>query len=272
MSYLNGTTVLVTGAAGSIGSEIVAQLLKFTTARVIAFDSSEHGLYQLLRKWRPRDARLIGVLGSVTCTREIEQVFERLSPAFIFHAAAYKHVSLCEANPRAAHRVNVDGTTMVMHYAEHWGAQRVVLVSTDKAVEPRCYMGKTKREAERITKRYGQTVVRLGNVYGSSGSVIPLWREQIANGEPVTITDPLATRYMIGVDFAAKVILAAGEKAPGTYVAKLGEPIQLMDLAKQMGATRSEVIGLQPNEKMHEILTTGKLVETSTKGLYGEVL
>lgn len=252
MSYYKDKTILVTGAGGSIGSELCVQLAAQNPKNLILFDSSELALYNIDRK-----VKGVPVLGDVSDSGEVNNLFSRFAPIdVIFHAAAYKHVTLCEKNAVSAARVNVYGTQLLTRTAKVYGVPKLILVSTDKAVNPTCVMGATKKAAEDIVKDYNYTTVRLGNVWGSSGSVVPLWKEQIAAGSPVTITHPEATRYFISVFDAAKTILIAGHRGVGgdTFVANMGDPVNMVDVARRLGATEFTYIGLRPGEKLHEEL------------------
>jgi UDP-N-acetylglucosamine 4,6-dehydratase len=256
MSFLKDKVVLVTGAGGSIGSEICRQILRdHAVLQLVMLDNSELALYNIDREMSMYNDIIVPVLADVSDAYDMGRAFRR-APDFVFHAAAYKHVRICEENPGPAWRVNVQGTINVLSLAKEIRA-RVVLVSTDKAVRPTSVMGETKQRAEAHTRRYDQTVIRLGNVRGSSGSVLPLWKEQIAKGEPVTITDPNATRYFISAQQAAAYIIEVAELPPDTYVPDMGKPVRLGTLACLHGATNFKVIGLRPGEKLHEDLFVG---------------
>lgn len=261
MSHLSGKTVLVTGAGGSIGSELCRQILRQSPSKLILFDNSELALYNIDRELDALvyGTKLMPILGDITDGGDLDAAFGD-SIDVVFHAAAYKHVTLCEKNPTAAYRVNVDGTRLLVAIAKAWEVPTFVLVSTDKAVRPMCVMGKTKKLAEDSVREAGYTVVRLGNVMGSSGSVLPLWKEQIAAGKPVTITHPDATRYFISSIEAAEHIINAAAFEPGTYVPSMGAPVSLQALARQLGAREFDYIGLRPGEKMHEELFEGAWV------------
>lgn len=251
--FLKDKVVLVTGAGGSIGSELCRQIMRQEPRQLILFDNSELGLFNIERELAA--ANVVAALGDVALGDDVDHWMPGVD--VVFHAAAYKHVTLCENNPVAARRVNVYGTRMVVMYAAGYGIRTLVLVSTDKAVRPTCVMGRTKQRAEKIVRDANYTVVRLGNVRGSSGSVLPLWKEQIAKGEAVTITDPGATRYFISAIIAADSIIAAAAFGPGTFVPEMGAPVRLGVLACLHGAMNFKVIGLRPGEKKHEELFTG---------------
>src|SRR6185312_7731013 len=184
MSFLTGRTVLVTGAGGSIGSEICSNILLRGKAdhvkKLLAFDNSELNLYNLQQALGGPD--LVPVLGDVANETDVNSVFYQHRPDIVFHAAAYKHVALCQKNSAAAWRVNGYGTRYLCQVAKEYGVRKLLLISTDKAVRPTCVMGETKWWAENVTRWNGYSVIRLGNVYGSSGSVVPLWKKQMARG------------------------------------------------------------------------------------------
>lgn len=269
MSFFKDKVILVTGAGGSIGSELCRQLAVHDPKTLILFDSSELALYNIER--RLRAPNVVAVLGDVTETQDVNAVFSRYDLVdIVFHTAAYKHVTLCERNPVAAARVNIYGTRVLVNKAAAHGVPRLVLISTDKAVRPTCVMGWTKQQAEDIVRQANYTTVRLGNVYGSSGSVVPLWKEQIAAGEPVTITHPNATRYFIFAADAAYWILKAAEMAQGgeVLVPEMGLPRKLVDVARELGAREFKYIGLRPGEKLREELYVGKEKSTYNPFLF----
>jgi UDP-N-acetylglucosamine 4,6-dehydratase len=268
MSFFKDKTILVTGAGGSIGS-VLCDRLSHLCETLVALDNSELALYNLRKQLGDL---LVPVLADVSDHNDVARLFHKYEFDYIFHAAAYKHVTICEENPGPAWRVNVGGTINLL--TQTFGSKaRVILVSTDKAVRPTCVMGKTKQAAEYHTTRSGQTVVRLGNVWGSSGSVVPLWKEQIAKGEPVTITHPDATRWFITPGQAADRILLAAERAVGgeTFVPWMGVPENIGDVARKLGAREFKYIGLQPGEKMMEELYVGRCETTDHPHLYKDV-
>lgn len=255
MSFFKDKVILVTGAGGSVGSELCRQLMRDNDLKtLILFDSSELALYNI-----EREVGGVPVLGDVSNVHEISSVFEQYDIDIVFHTAAYKHVTLCEKNRAAAIRVNVLGTELLVSTAALYGVPRLLLISTDKAVRPTCTMGDTKRLAEQIVRRANYTTVRLGNVYGSSGSVVPLWKEQIYKGLSVTITHPDATRYFIFPMNAARYILDAAEMAVGgeTFVPDMGKPLNITNVARGLGAIDFKYTGLRPGEKLHEELFVG---------------
>jgi FlaA1/EpsC-like NDP-sugar epimerase len=272
---LSGKVVLVTGAAGSIGSELVRQIALHHPRRLVLFDQAETPLYylelDLLRGEPPFE--VVTVVGSVTDLDTVERVVRTCEPDVVFHAAAYKHVPLMETNPREAVRTNVLGTYLIADAAARGGARAFVLVSTDKAARPVSVMGATKHMAERVVLHLQDRhplcafgAVRFGNVLGSAGSVIPIFRRQLERGEPLTVTDENATRYFMTIPEAVQLILQASlleDLRGGVAMLDMGEPVRIVDLARDLlrlsGQTyrpgRNVVItGLRPGEKLHEEL------------------
>jgi FlaA1/EpsC-like NDP-sugar epimerase len=263
----------VTGACGSIGSELCRQIAGYSPRRLVAFDSNESGLYDLeieLRAAFP-DADLATVVGDVTRRESIRAVMLDQRPEVLFHVAAYKHVPLMERFPQEAVRVNVLGTWTVLEEARLAGLSRFVFVSTDKAVNPSSVMGATKRLAERLVASPAaegtiRTAVRFGNVLGSRGSVVPTFTKQIDMGGPVTVTDPRMTRYFMDVSEAASLIIqAAGFTTGGeVFMLDMGQSIRIDDLARKMIRMRGlrpdvdieiRYTGMRAGEKLHEELT-----------------
>ena len=268
---LDGRTVLVTGAGGSIGAELCRQIARFAPARLVLFELSEFALYSIEQEFRDRHPSLqvTPVIGDAKNESRVEAVFAQYRPDVVFHAAAYKHVPLMETdNAFEAVRNNVLSTITVARAAQRHGARKFVLVSTDKAVNPTNVMGASKRLAElacQALQSRGNTelvVVRFGNVLGSTGSVVPRFREQIARGGPVTVTHPEIQRYFMSIPEAAQLVLQAGEMGKGgeIYVLDMGEPVLIADLARQMirlsgfseSDIRIEYTGLRPGEKLYE--------------------
>jgi len=274
-SYLAGETVLVTGAGGSIGSELCRQIARLGAARLILVDQAEPALFEIERELvdERHFPASIPVLGDVKNQAKMRQVFERYEPKVVFHAAAYKHVPLMEANPLESVRNNVLATKTIADVAVEFGAERFVLVSTDKALNPRAVYGQCKTLCEWIVEAFGHrddvrtrfVAVRFGNVLGSSGSVVSIFRKQIERGGPVTVTHPDMTRYfMTTPEAVALIVQSGGIGGRGEiFVLDMGEPVQIVDLAHNMIRLSGkeperdiavEFIGVRPGEKMHEEL------------------
>jgi FlaA1/EpsC-like NDP-sugar epimerase len=279
--YLRDKVVLVTGAGGSIGSELCRQIVRFEPKLLVLFDAGEENLYSIeMEMLHQRGfARYVTVLGQVQDAPLVDAVFKTHSPQVVFHAAAYKHVPMLECNPWQAVTNNVVGSRTVMDAAARHKAERFVLVSTDKAVRPTNVMGASKRVAELIMRGYqgGATrfmAVRFGNVLGSSGSVIPLFRSQIERGGPITVTHQDVTRYFMTIPEAAQLIVQAGALGQGgeIFILKMGQPVRIADLARDLiilsGKDPAEIAikftGLRPGEKLYEeLITEGEgIVET----------
>jgi len=272
---IGGKTVLITGAGGSIGSELCRQLKRFSPARLVLVEASEFALYnieQWFRVHRP-EVQIVPLAGDVKDTARLEEIFSTWKPHLVFHAAAYKHVPLMEVgNAWQAVRNNVLGTLQVAVQAQRHGVERFVLISTDKAVNPTNVMGATKRLAEMVCEalhcsgggRTQMEMVRFGNVLGSTGSVIPKFAEQIARGGPVTVTHPEINRYFMSIPEAAQLVLQAASMGHGgeVFVLDMGEPVKIVDLARNMirlsgygeDEIRIEFTGLRPGEKLYEEL------------------
>jgi FlaA1/EpsC-like NDP-sugar epimerase len=274
-SYLENETVLVTGAGGSIGSELCRQIARLGPQRLILVDQGETALFEIERELVDERgfAPSIPVLADVKSRTKMRQVFDRYRPSIVFHAAAYKHVPLMEANPLESVRNNALGTRILAEIAVEFGAERFLLVSTDKAVNPKTVMGQSKALCEWIVEAYGArediatrfVAVRFGNVLGSSGSVIPIFRRQIANGGPVTVTHPEMTRYFMTIPEAASLVIQAGGIGGrgDVFVLDMGDPVRILDLAKQMVRLSGKepdrdiavaIVGTRPGEKLHEEL------------------
>jgi FlaA1/EpsC-like NDP-sugar epimerase len=280
-SLIADRSVLVTGAAGSIGSELCRQVAAQGPQRLVLFDRHENGMFLLERELRDRfpAVEIAPVLGDILLKDQLDAAFAAHRPGLVFHAAAYKHVPLAELNVLQAIRNNVFGTLNAAQAAAH-GASEFVLVSTDKAVRPSSVMGVTKRAAEQVITSLAPgpcrfLAVRFGNVLGSSGSVVPLFREQIARGGPVTVTHPEVTRYFMTIPEACQLILEASSagEAGATYLLEMGSPVRIADLARQMirlsGFEPDEdiavvFIGLRPGEKLEEeLIDEGERVTTT---------
>jgi FlaA1/EpsC-like NDP-sugar epimerase len=273
---ISGKVILVTGAAGSIGSEIVRQLIAYFPAKLVLVDQAESALYDLeyeLAGKVPTNVQLIVNVADVSDTRRVSKIFNNHQPDIIFHAAAYKHVPLMENNPYEAIKTNVIGTRILAELASEVGVEKFVMVSTDKAVNPTNVMGATKRLAEMYTQSMNQLegvktkfiATRFGNVLGSNGSVIPLFKKQIERGGPVTVTHPEITRYFMTIPEACELVLEAATMGQGgeVFVFDMGESVKIIDLAKKMitlsGLRVDKDIeirytGLRPGEKLYEEL------------------
>lgn len=280
--------VLVTGAGGSIGSELCRQILATHPARLVLFENNEFALYMLHHELQQKvnsfysEVELSPVLGDVRDAHRLREVFKAVKPNTVYHAAAYKHVPLVELNPFEGIRNNFLGTRICAQVANEEGVDDFVLISTDKAVRPTNVMGASKRLAELALQALAAepgiktrfSMVRFGNVLGSSGSVVPLFRQQIAKLGPVTITDPEVTRFFMTIPEAAQLVVQAGAMAKGgdVFVLDMGEPIRIVDLAKRMitlagytvkeagqdhGDIEIKVTGLRPGEKLYEELLIG---------------
>ena len=278
--------VLITGAGGSIGSELCREILRQRPRMIVLLEQSEYGLYEIQRELRDTSQReeihvpLVGVLGSVTDPAFLRRTFRSFAVETVYHAAAYKHVDLVERNVIQGLKNNTFGTLYAAEAAQESGVKDFILVSTDKAVRTTSVMGASKRMAEMILQALQDTthdtrfsVVRFGNVLGSSGSVVPLFTEQIDGGGPVTVTDPEVTRYFMTVTEAAQLVLQAASMARGgdVFVLEMGEPVKILDLAHRMirlkgltcrdednphGNIEVQFTGLKPGEKLHEELLT----------------
>jgi FlaA1/EpsC-like NDP-sugar epimerase len=272
---LAGCSVLITGAAGSIGSELARQVALHGPTTLVLLDQAETDLFYLdmeLRDHHP-GLKIVPVVGDVVEAAALERVFEEYRPDRIFHAAAYKHVPMMECNPREAVRNNVIGTWRVAEAAGRHGVEKFVLVSTDKAVRPVSVMGASKRLAELVVlemqEQYPETTfaaVRFGNVLGSAGSVIPIFKMQIAAGKPLTVTHPEATRYFMTIPEAVQLILQASllpEVVGSIAMLEMGEPVRIADLARNLlelsdvrDGSGNHIVytGLRPGERLHEEL------------------
>jgi FlaA1/EpsC-like NDP-sugar epimerase len=276
---ISGKTILVTGAGGSIGSEICRQVCKFNPKKIVLLGHGENSIYQIdmeLRNQYKTDFEIVPVIADVQDRFRIFEVMEEHQPDVVYHAAAHKHVPLMEYNPKEAVKNNVIGTKNVAEAADTFGIGTFVLVSSDKAVNPTNVMGSTKRIAEMVIQNLDKdsktkfVAVRFGNVLGSRGSVIPLFKKQIQAGGPVTVTHPDMTRYFMTIPEASRLVMQAGALARGgeIFVLDMGEPVKIVDLAKNLirlsGYTEDEIgisfAGIRPGEKMFEELLGEKEV------------
>ncbi|WP_101911987.1 polysaccharide biosynthesis protein [Megasphaera vaginalis (ex Bordigoni et al. 2020)] len=274
-AYLENKRVLVTGAGGSIGSEICRQIMRMNPQQLILAGHGENSIYliyQELSKLYGKN-RLIPAIISIRDKEELRRLFEEHRPQVVFHAAAHKHVPLMERQPRAAISNNVYGTRNVAVVAGEYGVEKFVMISTDKAVNPTSVMGATKQVAEKVIRvmnghyKTEYVTVRFGNVLGSRGSVVPLFKKQIAAGGPVTVTHPEMTRYFMTIPEASQLVLEAGAigKGGALFLLDMGEPVKIMDLAKNMIRLSGyeegkdieiKITGLRPGEKLYEELLT----------------
>jgi FlaA1/EpsC-like NDP-sugar epimerase len=272
--YLRGRTVLVTGAGGSIGSELCRQIARVGPKKLVLVENAENALFEIRRQLEEERhfGRVAAVLADCKDATRVRELFGEHEPSVVFHAAAYKHVPLMEENPVEAVRNNAVATRIVAAAAGEARVERFVLVSTDKAVSPATVMGASKALAEWAIEaaqhRFPGTrysAVRFGNVLGSSGSVVPIFRRQIAAGGPVTVTDPKMTRYFMTIPEAVQLIIRSGELSTGgeVFVLEMGDPVKIMDLARNMIRLAGlepdvdiaiDVIGRRPGEKVHEEL------------------
>lgn len=272
---IKGKSILVTGGGGSIGSELCRQIAKFNPSRLIIFDIYENNLYniemELKQNHYDEKFEIVAIVGSVRDKKRLEQVFKKYNPYLVFHAAAHKHVPLMEVSPLEAIKNNVFGTYNVANYADKYSVKRFILISTDKAVNPTNIMGATKRMCEMIIQAFNQksktefAAVRFGNVLGSNGSVLPLFKKQISAGGPVTVTHKEITRFFMTIPEAVSLVLQAMSYAKGgeIFVLDMGEPVKIYDLAvsliKLSGLEPNvdieiKITGLRPGEKLYEEL------------------
>ena len=287
--YLEGKVVLVTGGGGSIGSELCRQIAKFDPQKLIIFDIYENNAYEIQNELKRNYPKLdlITLIGSVRDKARLKKVYTNYNPQVVFHAAAHKHVPLMEDSPSEAIKNNVVGTFNVAKLASEHNVERFVLISTDKAVNPTNVMGATKRMCEMIIQSIDKisktefVAVRFGNVLGSNGSVVPLFKRQIASGGPVTLTHKDITRYFMTIPEAAQLVLQAGAYAEGgeIFVLDMGEPVKIYELAENLiklsgfephKDIKIEVTGLRPGEKLYEELLMNEegLTETRHKKIF----
>lgn len=294
--FINGKVVLVTGGGGSIGSEIARQVLDYNPKKLIIFDIYENTTYELKTsldmKYRAQENKpdYIALIGSVRDEARLDEVFNEYKPNIIFHAAAHKHVPLMEDSPYEAIKNNIKGTYNVAKMADKYKADKMVLISTDKAVRPTNVMGATKRFCEMVVEAWNKksehtkySMVRFGNVLGSNGSVIPLFRRQIEAGGPVTVTSEEITRFFMTIPEACGLVIESGAYAEGgeKFILDMGEPVKIIDLARNMIKLSGlevgkdidiEITGLRPGEKLYEelLLKTSNATKTENDKIFVE--
>lgn len=290
--YLKGKTVLVTGGGGSIGSELCRQIAKFMPEKLIIFDMYENNAYELFNELKNKygdNINIIVIIGTICDKSIVKRVFEAYKPSVVFHAAAHKHVPLLQSVPKEAVKNNVFGTLNVAEAADKYGAERFVLLSTDKAVNPTNVMGATKRITEMIIQQMSKKsrakfmAVRFGNVLGSNGSVIPIFKKQIAEGGPVRVTHKDITRFFMTIPEASRLVLQAGGmgRSGSIFVLNMGEPVKINDLAENLiklsGYKPYEDInivytGLRPGEKLYEELIMDEEKDSMQKTYHKKIL
>lgn len=269
--FISGRSILVTGAGGSIGSEVVRTILKFKPRKVIALDIDETELFNLMNRLPKKEGEVFPVVGDIRDKAKMEQVFKSYRPEIVIHSAAYKHVPIIEEFPEEAVKTNVLGTKNLAELAIKYQTERFINISTDKAINPTSIMGASKRVSEEMLKRFNEMngtrfiSVRFGNVLGSRGSVIPLFEEQIRKGGPITVTHPEMKRYFMAISEAVILVLQAAASGEGgeVFILDMGEPIRIVDLAREMIRLsglepevdiKIEFTGLRPGEKLFEEL------------------
>ncbi len=280
-TMLKDKVVLVTGAGGSIGSELCRQVLRFAPEALLCLEQAENALFDIDRELKALQSpavvngatRILPLVADVCDRKRLEEIFREFRPSVVIHAAAHKHVPMMELNPGEAIKNNILGTSNVATLSSAYGAERFVMVSTDKAVNPTSVMGCTKRVAEKVVRSCQENSstcyvsVRFGNVLGSNGSVIPLFKEQIAKGGPVTVTHPEMTRYFMTIPEASQLVLQAGAIGEGgeIFILDMGEPVRILDLAESLIRLSGfkpyddidiEFVGMRPGEKIYEELST----------------
>ena len=289
MNYVEGKIILVTGGGGSIGSELCRQIASHKPKTLIIFDVYENNAYDIQNELRHTypDLNLITLIGSVRDSKRLEAIFSKYRPDIVYHAAAHKHVPLMEESPNETIKNNVFGTYKTALCAAKYGVQRFILISTDKAVNPTNVMGASKRICEMIIQTFNAkydtefVAVRFGNVLGSNGSVIPLFKKQIEEGGPVTVTDPKIIRYFMTIPEAVSLVLQAGATAKGgeIFVLDMGEPVRILDLAENLIRLSGfepyvdiniEFTGLRPGEKLYEemLMSEEGLTQTDNRLIF----
>lgn len=286
--YISGKTVLVTGGGGSIGSELCRQMCTVAPRRIVVFDMYENDAYLLRNELMSQydDVDVVVEIGSICNFERLRDVFEKYRPSVVFHAAAHKHVPLMEMCPREAILNNVFGTLNTVKLSDEFGVDRFIFISTDKAVNPTSVMGATKRMGEMVIQHYAQesktvfAAVRFGNVLGSNGSVIPIFKKQIAEGGPITVTHPDIERFFMTIPEASRLVIQAGGMASGgeIFILDMGDPVKIVDLAKSLITLSGlkvdedvciEFTGLRPGEKMYEelLMNEENTLPTKMKGI-----
>ncbi len=277
--FIKEKVVIVTGAGGSIGSEICRQILKLDPRQLLLFGRGETSIYQIERELLSKEynTEIVAIIGDIQNKTRLDTIFDQYHPDIVYHAAASKHVPLMESNPTEAVLNNLIGTKNLADIANKYQVESFVMVSTDKAVKPTSVMGASKRIAELLIQSMNKesdtkfSLVRFGNVLGSRGSVVPLFQEQIDNGGPITITHKDATRYFMTIPEASKLVIQAGVHAMGgeIFILDMGEPVKIIDLATRMielnGKSLENIkiieIGMRPGEKIHEhLMSTQEIV------------
>ena len=286
---LDGKVVFVSGGGGSIGSELCVQISESKVDRVVIFDSCEFNLFKIYEKLRSVGKPIIPILGDIRNYNDLKRSFERERPDYVFHAAAYKHVDLVQQNPFTAWENNVLGTMNILEVSKFFNVKSFTLISSDKAVRPTNVMGATKRLCELITQTFmkknpfcAYQTVRFGNVFGSSGSVVPIFDKQIDKGGPLTVRHPEVTRYFMSIPEACTLVLEVGVllQKRGIFLLNMGEPVRILDLAKKLILLRGyqvgeagieiEFTGLRPGEKLfEELLIDEKLSFKISDKIYG---
>lgn len=270
LKTIEGRIVLITGAGGSIGSELCRQIVKLEPEKLLLLGRGENSIYQIERELQDSGIEVIGIIGDIQNKTRLESIFSEYHPEIVYHAAASKHVPLLESNPTEAVLNNIIGTKNLADIADKYGTKSFVMISSDKAVKPTSVMGSSKRIAELLVQSMNKdsstcfSIVRFGNVLGSRGSVVPLFQEQIDKGGPITITHKEMTRFFMTIPEASKLVIQAGAFATGgeIFILDMGQPVKIVDLARKMillnriPLDEIEIIevGIRPGEKIHEEL------------------
>lgn len=271
--------VLITGAAGSIGSALARKIFQQQPTKLILLDNDETGLFDIQQELKGADA----VIASIRDEERLKEVFKKYKPTVVFHVAAYKHVPLMEDHPFEAIKTNIGGVINIATIAVRSKVKRFIFISSDKAADPLSVMGLTKKYGEKLCRSYGETtktkflIVRFGNVMGSRGSVIPIWQRQIEKGEAVTVTSKDMRRYFMGIYEAVELILEAAKGKEGTYLLDMGDPIRILDLARLVIKMSGKdipikIIGNRGAEKVFERLHDPKTERTIKRGRILEVI